>query len=335
MSSIICISRGFTSDMISEGINRLTFKNLNINNIDNVTNNYKAMTEEYQNKGLLLYPKEKYLSYIPLPVFSEKLVPLFQTKLASIIFFLLKTIKLALTVILPFIGIFYLLIKYFHKVNRGSSDSFWIYSNINYLIIAVATLPLLLLIIFLPIVKIEYNITRLYIQSLIVLSPLTIMGGSFLLSKNKSCRINNVILGVLLILFFFYSTGLIFQIIGGEAYLHLNNIGGDHDGYYITQSDVNSAEWLAKNRKGNSSIYADEVAGLRLASFGHMVDYKYDILPSTIDIPSYVYLSKTNVQISKVYKRYEIDLLAYTTPIEFLNSNKNLIYNNGGSEIFK
>ncbi|MBU1130206.1 DUF2206 domain-containing protein [Patescibacteria group bacterium] len=334
-STITSISKGLSSDMISEGFNRLTFKNLDINNFDNVINNYQTTTEEYQTKGLSLYPKEKYPDYFPKPISSEKLIPLVQTQQYSIIITLLKIIKIALTIILPFIGIFYLLSKCFHKVNRGSFDSFWINNNINYLIITIATLPLILLIIFLPIVKIEYNITRLYIQSLIVLAPLTILGGSFLLSKIKSNVTNSIILETILILFFIYSTGFVSQIIGGWPFIHLNNIGEDYDRYYITQSDIKSAKWLAKNRINNSSVYADEVAGLRLTSFGLMIDYKYDILPSTIDIPSYVYLSKTNVQKGKVYKRYDIDFLAFTTPIEFLNENKNLIYNNDGSEVFK
>ena len=82
-------------------------------------------------------------------------------------------------------------------------------------------------------------------------------------------------------------------------------------------------------------IYADELAGLRFQSYTYIRDLTFDILPSTIDTRSYVYLSQTNVERGKIYKRYNIDFLAYDTPIEFLNSNKNLIYNNGGSEVFK
>jgi uncharacterized membrane protein len=148
-------------------------------------------------------------------------------------------------------------------------------------------------------------------------------------------KISYFILGLTLILFFLSSTGLVSQLIGGNPLLPLNNFGEEYDMFYTTQLDVKSAEWLANKREGNSMIYADEVAGLRLTLSAYISDYTFDILPSTIDTRSYVYLSQTNVEKGKVYKRYNIGFLVYDTPIEFLNSSKNLIYNNGGSEVLK
>jgi uncharacterized membrane protein len=329
------ITQEFSADMINKGIDRLTFKNLAINTDQNVYQNFIAMTIDYQDRGFLLYPEETYADYSPKAIFSDTIQPLTSSKLNIVVGYFFKISKIILVNLIPFIGIYFLLKKYLRlDINKKLFNSF-INRNIHYLLLSVCTLPLISLIIFIPLLKIEYDITRLYIQSLIILAPLTILGGRTLISKFCSNTLSYSVLGIVLGCFFLYSTGIVNQIIGGSSFLHLNNFGEQFDKYYITQKDIQSAQWLSSKRTISYPVYADEVAGLRLASFGSMIDFKFDILPSTIEVPSYVYLSQTNVQKNKVYKRFEIDFLAYTTPLDFLDSNKSLIYNNGGSRIYK
>jgi hypothetical protein len=334
-STIYDISNIFSENSITSGFNRLTFKNLNINNDQNVSNNYLVMTREYKNKALILYPESTYRDYNPRAVFFEKLKSQVPIEISIDIFNLLRVIKLILIVILPIIGIYHLFKKHFYKKNKNRDISNLKNSIGNYILISISTLPLIVLFLFLPSVQTQYNLTRMYMQGLLSFSFLTVLGGCYLLYKLRLNKISYFILGLTLILFFLSSTGLVSQLIGGNPLLPLNNFGEGYDRFYITQLDVKSAEWLANKREGNSMIYTDEIAGLRLTSSAYTIDYTFDILPSTIDTRSYVYLSQTNVERGKVYKRYKIDFLAYDTPIEFLNSNKNLIYNNGGSEVFK
>lgn len=334
-TTIYDISNIFSKDSITSGFNRLTFKNLNINNDQNVSNNYLTMTREYKNKALILYPESTYRDYSPSAVFSEKLKSQVPIEISIDIFNLLKVIKLILVVILPIIGIFHLFKKHFYKKNKNRDISNLKNSIGNYILISISILPLIVLLLFLPSVQSEYNLTRMYLQGLLSFSFLTVLGGCYLLYKLRLNKISYFILGLTLILFFLSSTGLVSQLIGGNPLLPLNNFGEEYDNCYTTQLEVKSAEWLANKREGNSMIYADVLAGLRLTSYAYIIDYTFDILPSTIDTRSYVYLSQTNVEKGKVYKRYNIGLLAYDTPIEFLNSNKNLIYNNGGPEVFK
>ena len=334
-AAIYDISNIFSEDSITLGFNRLTFKNININNDQNVSNNYLTMTREYKSKALILYPESTYRNYSPRAVFSEKLKSQVPIEVSIDVFKSLKVIKLILIVVLPIIGIFHLFKKHFYKKNKNRDISNLKNSIGNYILISISTLPSIVLFIFLPSVQTQYNLTRMYLQGLLSFSFLTVLGGCYLLYKLRLNKISYFILGLTLILFFLSYTGLVSQLIGGNPRLPLNNFGEEYDMFYTTQLDVKSAEWLANKREGNSMIYADEVAGLRLTSFAYIIDYTFDILPSTIDTRSYVYLIQTNVERGKVYKRYNIDFLAYDTPIEFLNSNKNLIYNNGGSEVFK
>lgn len=334
-TTIYDISNIFSEDSITLGFNILTFKNLNINNDQNVSNNYLTMTREYKNKALILYPESTYRYYSPSAVFPEKLKGQVPIEISIDVFNLLKAIKLILIVILPIIGIFHLFKKHFYKKNKNRDISDLKNSIGNYILISISILPLIVLFLFLPSVQTQYNLTRMSLQGLLSFSFLTVLGGCYLLYKLRLNKISYFILGLTLILFFLSSTGLVSQLIGGNPLLILNNFGEEYDNFYTKQLDVKSAEWLANKREGNSMIYADELAGLRLTSSAYITGYISDILPSTIDTRSYVYLSQTNVEKGKVYKRYNIGFLAYDTPIEFLNSNKNLIYNNGGSEVFK
>jgi len=334
-TTIYDISNIFSEDSITSGFNRLTFKNLNINNDQNVSNNYSTITKEYKNKALILYPESTYRDYSPRAVFSENLKSQVPIGISIDVFNLLKVIRLILIVILPIIGIFHLFKKHFYKKNKNRDISNLKNSIGNYILISISTLPLIALFLFLPSVQTQYNLTRMYLQGLLSFSFLTALGGCYLLYKLRLNKISYFILGLTLILFFLSSTGLVSQLIGGNPVIPLNNFGEEYDMFYTTQLDVKSAEWLANKREDNSMIYADEVAGLRLTSSAYISDYTFDILPSTIDTRSYVYLSQTNVKKEKVYKRYNIGFLVYDTPIEFLNSSKNLIYNNSGSEVFK
>lgn len=334
-TTIYDISNIFSEDSITSGFNRLTFKNLNINNDQNVSNNYLTMTREYKNRALILYPESTYRDYSPCAVFPEKLKSQVPIEISIDVFNLLKVIKLFLIIILPIIGIFHLFKKHFYKKNKNRDISNLKNSIGNYILISISTLPLIVLFLFLPSVQNEYNLTRMYLQGLLSFSFLTVLGGCYLLYKLRLNKISYFILGLTLILFFLLSTGLVSQLIGGSPVLTLNNFGEEYDNCYTTQLEVKSAEWLANKREGNSMIYADTLARLRLTSYAYIIDCTLDILPSTIDTRSYVYLSQTNVKKGKVYKGYNVGLLVYDTPIEFLNSNKNLIYNNGGSEVFK
>lgn len=336
--TITNISKGLSTDIVNGGFERLTFQNININNRQNVVKNYQTVSEEYIKKGLVLYPEEDYQDYKPKPIFSENIINSTFDNIRSPILLILKMVKLILTVIMPVIGMLYFVKKYLFKQAKEKTNylsNINMVGGVNLLLISISTLPLISLIIFLPFVATQYNLTRLYVQCLVVLSYLTIVGGMYLLLKLRIHKLGYIIMGGLIVIFFLYSNGFIYQIIGGAPLLILNNFGGEFDRFYITQPEINSAEWLANNREGNSILYADELAGLRLTSFGRIINYNFDILPSTIDKKAYIYLNHANVQKDKVYKRYDIDFLEYTTPIEFLENNKDLIYNNNDSKIYK
>ena len=62
---------------------------------------------------------------------------------------------------------------------------------------------------------------------------------------------------------------------------------------------------------------------------------KQDILPQVLRKNSYVYLSTSNITEESDFVFLRANMVSYSLPLRFLNKNKDLIYNNKYSEIFK
>lgn len=313
----------FNSDMLQSGTNRLFFNNLEINTQDNLNMVFSLKSSEYNQteKQNTLYDSSKYKNYSPVLAASKIIYPQVAYSISNFVNIVLKINKIFIVDILVFIGLLYFVI------NRKTNNKI----ELDYLMLSVSTLPLIFAILFFPLLKIDYNIERVYLQTLILTSSLTISGAYFLFSKIKG---KYLIISLVIIVFFLQSSGILTQYFGGVPYLNLNNYGYGYDKYYTFDSEIYSARWLSKNNN-NTTIYADQLASLKPSAYANLIDIRYDLFPSTIAKSSYIYLSSSNINNAISYINYNIDFITYNTPIKFLSKNKNLIYNSGGSQIYK
>jgi len=316
----------FSEETLRSAQDRLLFKNLYINTDNNVVKSYTEASALYKAQNYSLFNLQSYKDYEPSAMRSFIIEPKINYSISILIWRIMTVIKFIITNILPILGLMYLLFKFKSKKEN---------EKINYISICLASLPLIFLLLFLPFLKTEYNLTRLYLQFLIVLAYPATLGGLVMFSIFRQKRI--YFYTALVIIFFLYTSGFLLQFIGGNPSITLNNYGEDYDKFYIHNSEVASATWLSDNKISDSLIYADEHANLRLSAYGEIKsdEVNYDIFPSTIDKYSYVYLNLTNVNFNKTYRRFDIDFISYNLPKEFLSENKNLIYSNGESEIYK
>ncbi|MCD4770899.1 DUF2206 domain-containing protein [archaeon] len=210
--------------------------------------------------------------------------------------------------------------------------------DIEYKMLSMVLMFMLFLVLLLPTASSYYNPIRLYQQILIMVSIAEIIGiiTFFKIIKVKPKAL--VIVGFFIFYFLFYS-GFMQELTGGNSLTAdsyaLNSNSDYYYFYYSHNSEVDSAIWLSQNRD-SSMIFADEVASLRLYSFGGMRGFKFDVIPQTIEKKSYVYLDVRNKFKEEAYKRYLSKYgFRYNFPTDFLNENKNLIYSNDESDIFK
>jgi len=306
-----------------EGLDQLLFKEIDFNSEANIQKVYAEETSRYQKEfpDLILFPEETYTDFTPKPVKASK-IPTPSTTIGLIATRFSQVVKGTFVILLPLIGSLYLLSR------KHTSPLLY-----HTLLLTLSFLPLVAAVLFLPGIKEAYNVTRLHLQSLFLLGLPTIVG---LYLCTKTMRITHPFFAPACVgVYFLVTSGLFYQIVGGEPFEHLNNFGNSYEKFYVTDGEAQAASWLGTHGNDRDLIQADIVANSRLYSYGHINSAIYDIFPSTIDQNAYVYLSSTNLLKKRAFYAYNVDFLSYTYPVDFLDSQKNLIYSNKFSRIYK
>lgn len=188
----------------------------------------------------------------------------------------------------------------------------------------------------LPGSAIDYGLLRLFQQNLVFLLLPVILGLVFLCGLIvKDHRGQQIFAGGILLYFFLLLSGFVPQLTGGaRPLLYLNNYGLYYDSYYVHAEEVASTIWMAEHGNRRLPIQAAHFSDIKMIAFGRIGAY-IELLPVTTKKKSYVYLNYDNVQTNNIIEIVNGNVVYYAFPMEFLNTNKNMIYNNGGSIIYR
>ena len=316
----------FKNEMISEQARLALGRIVKIYTIDDVKNYSDNISEEYHtNKTWLnFYSPEKYASFTIEPRYSGDISsPNIEVKIINGLTWISK-ISFEIFIL---IGCFYLL---FFMLKKQKIHA-------EYIIMTLGCIFLIVIVIFVPYISIAYNYERLFQQTLVLLSLPAVLGMLVVFKFLKNKNIIFILIAIISIWLFLSNSGFNSNVIGGATQINLNNFGEEYDRYYTHDSEVKSLEWLSKYYNQKDVIYLDRYAILKAYYFSRIEEKNVlkDILPSTIDKNAYVYSGYVNTIHKRTFVYYELKVMSYNFPTEFLNSNKNKIYNNGSSEIFK
>jgi len=204
----------------------------------------------------------------------------------------------------------------------------------EYNVLAFVSILLTGLLILLPMFSIEYGTLRFFQQTLIVLALPTVIGSLIIfhfLSKDSRLYVSVAIFVIL----FLSLSGFVPQILGGYyPQLHLNNQGIPYDCFYIHKTEVLSTNWLKGRFSNTYNIQSNQCMYFKMLVVDGLVS-SGNLLPATIKKNDYVYLDYSNVNNEKNMLYFNGDWFIHNYPVEFLDENKNLIYNNSGSKIYK
>jgi len=204
-----------------------------------------------------------------------------------------------------------------------------------YNLLVIGSLSLIVLMIVLPILSINYPIGRLYLQA-IYIAPFSIFFLVSLVSKKINPKFVLILVGIIIILFFTYSTGFINQLVTySEPSFNLHNNGRTYDQIYTFGSDVVGFNWFSKNYLSSYTFYADNYNSRKIFGFEGKYTKQTDILPLTISKKSYVILGYSNIIGNVIHKSFKSTLISYKTPKLFLDNNKNKVYSTSNFEVFK
>jgi hypothetical protein len=130
------------------------------------------------------------------------------------------------------------------------------------------------------------------------------------------------------------STGIGSVFFGGGTAANLADSYEDYERFVVYEPDLAAGEWLTKEALASQPIEADRYGELRLATLvGERPGMFGDITPETIDQHAWVYATRTNL-IDSTESYTGAYAGTYAFPKLFLDSNFNIIYTNGTSEVF-
>ncbi len=288
-------------------------------------NNINDAHAEYLGYNFSFYPKYTYNNYVPAITQKDDLQLNVSQNISNLIYsignYITKIIKIL--IILGFVGVFILF--------RKKSIS------IEYVLLSVGFAIILIMLTSIPGISLFYPIGRLDQQTLFLISVSTVLSLSWLL-RFIDFRPRILIISIFFIVYFFYSTTFISQLIGGKGpEVILNNAGRYYNEIYLHTSELKSINWLYSNKDKYSSVFADLGASEKIKTYSSEIkpNVYLQVFPSLIDKNSYVYSSYANTLYGIGIINIKVDRMEYNFPTSFLNKNKNLIYNNGHSEIFK
>jgi len=208
-------------------------------------------------------------------------------------------------------------------------------------IIATAFLAMLILV---PGLANTLNMTRFYHILLFFLAPLCVIGASLivkLFSKRQKEFAVFVLVLFVLVPYFLFQTNFVYEVVRSDSWsIPLSGYRMDalrlYANYGYTDAySVYGAQWLSKNVDfTNSTVYADERTATNVLTIHALIaGGKRSLSNVTIVADNgVVYLSTLNV----VYGVIPFgDLSWNTSELSFIFDDLNLVYTNGGSEVYK
>lgn len=202
--------------------------------------------------------------------------------------------------------------------------------NIYLYALTVSFFVSLVLITLLPNLSVDYSVTRLFQQSLIVISLPIIIATEFLLGFFG--RYKGYIVAGLYAFLFLHLSGFLPQILGGyPPQLALNNSGTYYDIYYVHKSELAATKWL-NQIDTHMNIAMDRYARMRFPGYPFLKQYPVDPVLSKNE-SEYLYQDYANIhnQIYANYLRGNVIKYSYSSP----TANGNLLYSNKDNRIYK
>lgn len=318
------IAESFTYDTWSRAVAQLFTQYPRFENIEQYKNRETAHFRELH-LGMTFYDDEHVeQAVITSKTFAQSpgiLGP--QTKVfAGKVF---QMLKLVLNNLFIVVGMILLIYQWYARKFKSS----------EFILLGASGFFALALILVLPDALTQYNIDRLYFQLLVVWATLSVTAGLFTFLF-LPVRTRLITLGTMYVTLMLFYSSFIFSVTGGPAFVSMNNFGSEYEKFYVHDSEVDAAQWLG-NRAEAVPIFSNSSGYLRLRSHGNVDPHQIFMttLPSMIDKDSYVFLTRmSTVSGISTYIFYNEEY-AYSAPIDFLNNNKDAIYDSGLAKIFR
>ena len=212
----------------------------------------------------------------------------------------------------------------------------------EYLILTSTAIAILAMLLLVPGLANTLNMTRFYHILLFFLAPLCVIGTMFivnLLSNREKVFAVTALLLIVLVPYFLFQTGLVYEVTGSDSWsiplsgyrMNALRLYGHYG--FIDAYSVYGSQWLSENVVvENSTLYSGYSSHYVLTAYGMIRDRYWLSNVTTVADNGVVYLNTLNV----VYGVVSSGELSWNiTEISFIFDDLNLVYSNGGCEVYK
>ncbi|ABS02547.1 hypothetical protein [Kineococcus radiotolerans] len=191
----------------------------------------------------------------------------------------------------------------------------------------------------LPALSVEYGVFRALQQALLVLAPVMALGVTQLCSL-LGRRAGAVLPAALLIGLLPALSGASSQVLGGfSPQLYLNNSGLYYNIYYVNAREIAGTEWLRREAEKSArdnvqvDISSDRYTINRVRSVLPLPKAT-DIFPPLVRTDALVFLGTPTMEKGISTINFKGSLITYRYPLGLLDREKDLLYANGGAEVY-
>lgn len=202
-------------------------------------------------------------------------------------------------------------------------------------VIALGAVFLLLVLRFSGTLAIEYGQERAQLQALVLLSislcwPLQALAGRL----NRWWRHALFVMAAACVAVVSVNTTyLVGAVVGRGTSDSLANRGEGFQRFYMTASELASAQWLGNAVAPGQLVYADRYAQLPVVAMTGITPL-VDVTPLTLNQQAWVYASVSNVIDGRARALFNENSVTYVFPADFLDANYDIVYTDGSSEVF-
>jgi len=228
------------------------------------------------------------------------------------------------------------LVSTVRRIVRGPTTSPLV---VDLLLLSMSLTLILAAQVLLPTLSLDYGVLRAFEQALLVVAVVVVWGAQAF-TPRRFRRAGIVIPTVALLAYFITGSGLLTQIVGGyPAQLHLNNSGPYYEQYYVSAQEIAGAQWVGSHyraTKESPGIQVDTYTANRMLSFSGLNTIG-DIYPGLVKKGAWVFLPASalttgTATIALSFNGYSLD---YHYPVDFLDNEKDLVYDSGSNRVYR
>ncbi len=203
--------------------------------------------------------------------------------------------------------------------------------------VVAGTAAALAVVVVVPSLSVDYGVLRAFQQSLLVLSPVVVVG---VVALSRRLRVPpGAVVAIVPVVLLATLSGLAATVLGGnQPRIALANAGLYYERYAAADSDVDAVHWMGSPDRGADPpprIVANRNLGVRILSADREANVDDRLFPTLLARGDHVLVDSRLAATGRSSVFYTGDLITYRYPLHALRTRLDLVYASGRTEVYR